>query len=183
MNRQLRDNVWDGLNDSDRARRYYGELAGRLNQRERGATLLVTAIALTSLVVQALGQQQLALWGVLLTAVASFVPVFYRVAGRVAMASYREKALGDIYAEWMMLWQDMEDATLEEREVQKRWLALSKEMNAITAMESLELTHKRLKSHVEKENKKYWAEYANRRAKEVATTTTAASATPAFPAP
>ena len=102
MNRQLRDNVWDGLNDSDRARRYYGELAGRLNQRERGATLLVTALALTALAIHALGQQQLVLWGVLLTTVASFVPVFYRVAGRVAMASYREKALGDLYAEWMV---------------------------------------------------------------------------------
>lgn len=166
--KQLRRDVWNSMVDSDRLCRYYGRLAGKLGKREKWAARVAFALALLTLVlttVPTLPNAWILVGSAVLTAAAAFIPVVDRAGGRLAMASYREKALGDIHREFVVLWQNLENPDTEPDVIQETWNDLDAQINVLTAIESAEPEDLKLSKATEDETYDYWTHVAERRAK------------------
>lgn len=164
MSEQLRDDIWDALNDADYLNRYYGQLAGRMTWRERLVTYVAAGLAIGTLSAEIV-PLDLGSWRVVpifLTAIASIGPLLYRTAGRIAMASYREHELAKIRDEWKLLWQDCESDSHSQSALRERWYALTHAMTMATAMESREPVSKKIRKEAENASRTYWTEYAAR---------------------
>lgn len=176
MSSQLKDDIWEGLVNSDYYLRYYGELAGKLAWRERFASYLVAVLAVSTLGVEIVSANPDE-WRpvlILLTAASSIWPLVYRKTGRIARAGFLQHELAAIHDDWKKLWQDCQGEEADELALQEQWSSLTRKMTDSTAMESLEPTPKKLRGATEDANERYWTEYGRKKrssaSKAVATT-------------
>ena len=172
MKHQIRKDVWGSMVDSDRLCRYYGRLAGKLGKREKRSAQIAFALALVTLALTtvSLPSDWILATSAALTAAAAFIPVIDRAGGRLAMASYREKALGDQHREFVALWQQLDNPDVKPEVIQEEWRELETQMNVLTAIESAEPEDLKLSKATEKETYEYWHQIAERRGRQISTT-------------
>ncbi|MDE2870074.1 MAG: hypothetical protein OXQ94_00055 [Gemmatimonadota bacterium] len=105
MSNEFRDSVWEGMVHADRLRRYYGRLAGRMAKVERAMTVAALVLALVTAFLANAGHALL-LPAAVLTAVATALPLIFRLGDRITEAAYCGKRLSDLYVDWEDLWQE-----------------------------------------------------------------------------
>ncbi len=142
---------------TDRLQRYYGELAGKLVDREKAMTVVTTVFATLSVVAAAGGgPSELSLVAAALTVAASSLPLIYRLSGVVTSATYCQKRLDDLLVGWRALWQEIDE--LPKDEASRRWEKLAEERNGITALMSSRKVDEKPRDSTEKQAYSYWEE-------------------------
>ena len=105
MSTEFRKSVWEGMVHADRLRRYYGGLAGRMAKLERAMTVVALVLALVTAFL-ANAEHALLLPAAILTAVATALPLIFRLGDRITEAAYCGKRLSDLSVGWEDLWQE-----------------------------------------------------------------------------
>ncbi len=158
MSNEFRDSVWEGMVHADRLRRYYGRLAGRMARKERAMTVAALVLALVTAFLANAGHALL-LPAAILTAVATALPLIFRLGDRITEAAYCGKRLSDLLAAWEDLWQEAyrlqpDDAVGRRLAERRRELAAS--MNEITALKAQVPENKTLRKATQDEAYAYW---------------------------
>ena len=153
MNTEIRTSVWEGMVAADRLRRYYGKLAGKLARRERWMTVATCILALVTSGLAINGHPN-TLASAILTAIASALPLIFRLGRQITEASYCGKRLDDLSVHWRELWQQIHD--LPQQEIVERWKMLEGTMNEITALKDQVPEDRALKKATQEEAYAYW---------------------------
>ena len=159
----LRTEVWSYMVETDRLKRYYGELAGKLSGRERWMTGTTTVLAMVAVGVASFGQVAWTVVATLMTVAASLVPLVYRVSGVVTAATQRQARLGDLFVEWRELWGQVDDLSPED--IRTKWKKLASRQNEITEVMVDKKMDRKLRDSTEKEAYDYWRNKARQAAR------------------
>lgn len=164
-NTETRTHVWEGMVDADRLRRYYGQLAGKLARRERRMTVATCLLALVTSGL-AINSHPYTLALAILTAVASALPLIYRLGSQITEAAYCGKRLDDLSVDWRELWQQVDD--LPRQEAIAQWRMLERTLNEITALKDQVPEDRALSQAAQEEAYAYWKAKAARHATTIA---------------
>lgn len=158
MSTEFRNSVWEGMVHADRLHRYYGTLAGRTATLDRGITVAAFALAV---VTAALANEDhtLLLPAAILTAVATALPLIFRLGDRITEAAYCARRLSDLSVGWEDLWRQVyalqPDQDVDPKLVE-RWRELATTMNEITALKEQLPENKALRKATQDEAHEYW---------------------------
>ena len=165
MTDDLRTSIWEGMVHTDRLRRYYGRLAGRLSRLDRWVAVATSGLALST-VALAFQEHGLVLTSAVLTAIVGSLPLVFRLGDQVTDAAYCAKRLADLAIKWQELWQKLD--RMDEEELSSRWKQLDTELNDITALKERVPEHRRLRKKTQKEAYAYWTQKATQATKQTA---------------
>lgn len=158
MSNKFRDSVWEGMVHADRLRRYYGRLACRMAGKERAMTVAALVLALVTAFLANAGHALL-LPAAILTAVATALPLIFRLGDRITEAAYCGKRLSDLLVAWEDLWQEayrLQPDDAVDRRLAERRRELAASMNEITALKAQVPENKILRKATQDEAYAYW---------------------------
>ena len=158
MSTEFRKSVWEGMVHADRLRRYYGGLAGRMAKLERAMTVVALVLALVTAFL-ANAEHALLLPAAILTAVATALPLIFRLGDRITEAAYCGKRLSDLSVGWEDLWQEaygLQPDDAVDRRMAERRRELAASMNEITALKAQVPANNALRKATQDEAYAYW---------------------------